>query len=114
MNARTAGSVYCSNWHLHHNLAVARDVCAGRFTHAGSTVMVSGQPDWTRKNLRSLPAWWAECIEFNYTLDLAFAFHTLGETRYLDTSQRLRGPLSPARTPPFPLFTALAPRLPNS
>jgi hypothetical protein len=113
MNARTPRSVYCSNWHLHHNLAVARDICAGRFTHAGSTVMVAGQPDWTRKNLRSLPAWWAECIEFNYTMDLAFAFHTLGETRYLDTWQRLVGAWAADVKPDFGPVDALARRVQN-
>ena len=113
MNLRTPRPVYCSTWHLHHNLATARDICTGRFTHAGATVMIAGQPDWTRKDLRSLPEWWAECIEFRYTLDLAFAFHTLGEPRYLDTWQRLVGAWAADVRPDFGPVDAIARRLQN-
>jgi len=113
MNARTPRPVYCSTWHLHHNLAVARDICAGRFTHAGTTVVIGGQPDWTRKDLRALPAWWAECIEFNYTLDVAFAFHTIREQRYLDTWQRVVGAWAADMRPDYGSIDAAARRVQN-
>jgi len=113
MNSRTPRPVYCSTWHLHHNLVVARDVCGGRFTHAGATVVIGGQPDWTRKDLRALPGWWAECIEFNYTLDLAFAFHTIREQRYLDTWQRVVGAWAADMRPDYGSVDALARRIQN-
>ena len=113
MNARTPRPVYCSTWHLHHNLALARDICAGRFTHAGATIVMGGQPDWTRKDLRAMPAWWAECIEFNYTLDLAFAFHTIREQRYLDTWQRVVGAWAADMRPDYGSPDALARRVQN-
>jgi hypothetical protein len=113
MNARTPRPVYCSTWHLHHNLVVARDICAGRFTHAGATVVIGGQPDWTRKDLRALPAWWSECIEFNYALDVAFAFHTIREQRYLDTWQRLVGAWAADIRPDYGSVDALGRRIQN-
>ena len=113
MNARTPRPVYCSTWHLHHNLVVARDICAGRFTHSGATVVIGGQPDWTRKDLRALPGWWAECIEFNYALDLAFAFHTIREQRYLDTWQRLVGAWAADMRPDYGSTDAIARRVQN-
>jgi len=113
MNSRTPRPVYCSTWHLHHNLSVARDICGGRFTHAGATVVIGGQPDWTRKDLRALPGWWAECIEFNYALDLAFAFHTIREQRYLDTWQRVVGAWAADMRPDYGSVDALARRIQN-
>jgi len=92
---------------------MAREVCAGRFTHAGATVVLAGQPDWTRKDLRSLPNWWRECTEFNFTLDLAFAFHTFGEQRYIDSWQRLVGAWAADMRPDFGSLDALARRVQN-
>jgi hypothetical protein len=113
MNPRTPRPVYCSTWHLHHDMSVARDICAGRFTHAGATVVIPGQPSWMRNDLRLLPAWWAECSEFNYTLNLAYAFHTTGEPRYVDTWQRLVGAWAADVRPDAGSPDALARRVQN-
>jgi Heparinase II/III N-terminus len=105
--------VYCSTWHLHHNLTVARDICAGRFTHAGTTVTISGQPDWTRPDLHAVSDWWAEWVEFPYTLDLAFAFHKTGDPRYLYKWKRLVGSWAADMAPDFGPVDAVARRVQN-
>jgi hypothetical protein len=105
--------VYCSTWHLHHNLTVARDICAGRFTHAGTTIAINGQPDWTRADLRAVHEWWAEWIEFPYALDLAFAFHKTGDPRYLHRWKRLVGSWAADLPPDFGPIDALARRIQN-
>jgi hypothetical protein len=105
--------VYCSTWHLHHNLSVARGICAGRFTHAGNTISISGQPDWTRADLRAVSEWWAEWIEFPYTLDLAFAFHKTGDPRYLYKWKRLVGSWAADMAPDFGPVDAVARRVQN-
>jgi len=105
--------VYCSTWHLHHNLTVARDICAGRFTHAGTTMNLNGQPDWTRADLRAVSEWWTEWIEFPYTLDLAFAFHKTGDPRYLYKWKRLVGSWAADLEPEYGPIDAIARRVQN-
>jgi Heparinase II/III N-terminus len=112
-DVRIPRPVYCSTWHLHHNLAVARDICAGRFTHAGTTINITGQPDWTRADLRALPDWWAEWIEFPFALDLAFAFHKTGDPQYLHKWKRLVGSWAADLPPDCGPVDALARRLQN-
>jgi hypothetical protein len=105
--------VYCSTWHLHHNLAVARDICAGRFTHTGTTITISGQPEWARADLRAFSDWYNEWIEFPYALDLAFAFHKTGDPRYLYKWKRLIGSWAADIAPDFGPVDALARRVQN-
>jgi heparinase II/III-like protein len=83
--------IYCPIELLRQDVALAEDVCAGRFTHAGATVTIVGQPDWTRMDLHPDREWWIEWSKFYYTLDLAFAYTATGERRFLDRWQELVG-----------------------
>jgi hypothetical protein len=90
-SVRAPRSVYCATEHLHRNLALARGVCEGRFTHAGVTIALEGPPDWTYLDIHADREWWIEWTKFYYTLDLAYAYRATDEPRYLDTWQRLVG-----------------------
>jgi hypothetical protein len=75
--------VFCALGHAHHDLEVAEAVCAGRFTHAGITVELGLAPDWLGAELPADDEWRIEWTKFYYGLDLAHAFATTGEPRFL-------------------------------
>lgn len=85
---RAPRPVYCATEHLHRDLALARDVCAGRFTLAGSIIAVD-IPRWRDVDVHGDREWWIEWIKFYYGLDLAFAFTQTGDPAFLQTWQRL-------------------------
>jgi heparinase II/III-like protein len=84
----TPRPVFCAIEHLHRDVGLARDMCAGRFTHAGVTIEAPS-PRWIELAVHSDPEWWIQWSSFSYGLDLAFAFVTTGEDRFLRTWERL-------------------------
>jgi len=90
-SVRTPRAVYCATEHLHRNIALARGVCEGRFTHAGITMAIEGPPDWTYMDIHADREWWIEWAKFHYALDLAYAYRATDEPRFLDIWQRLVG-----------------------
>lgn len=80
--------MFCLGEHRHRDVAFARDVCAGRFIHAGKTMDVS-HPQWRDAGTSPDSRWWEEFIQFRYGLDLAFAFVATGEVPFLRTWQTL-------------------------
>ncbi|MEA2284643.1 MAG: hypothetical protein QOJ21_686 [Solirubrobacteraceae bacterium] len=81
--------VFCVIEHAHRVLAVAEDACAGRFTIAGVTVDVGADPDWAGAALPPDEEWRIEWTKFYYGLDLAHAYRTTRETRFLRAWERL-------------------------
>jgi Heparinase II/III-like protein/Heparinase II/III N-terminus len=81
--------VRCVIEHLHRDLAVAEDACAGRFTLAGITCDLGLEPDWLAADLPDDEEWRIEWTKFYYGLDLAHAFATTGEQRFLEAWERL-------------------------
>ncbi|NUR55582.1 MAG: alginate lyase family protein [Acidobacteria bacterium] len=88
---RAPQPVYCATEHLHRDIALARAVCEGRFTHAGVTIAIDGEPDWTYMDIHADREWWIEWTKFYYALDLAHAYCATDDRRFLDTWQRLLG-----------------------
>jgi hypothetical protein len=76
--------VYCVTGHAYRDLATAEAVCRGRFTHAGATRELGLPPDWLAADVPSDEEWRIEWTKFYYGLDLAHAFATTGEPRFLD------------------------------
>ncbi|NUR09029.1 MAG: hypothetical protein HOQ45_18730, partial [Nocardioidaceae bacterium] len=77
--------VYCPIGADRQDPAVADDALAGRFTCAGSTLATGVPPDWQRAGLADDEEWHIEWSKFYYGLDLAHAFETTGDRRYLNT-----------------------------
>ena len=80
--------IYCATWHLHRDPAVASDLCAGVFDHAGTRVALGVPPDWNAP-LPSDEEWGIEWSKFYGGLDLAMAFSATGQRRPLDVWQDL-------------------------
>jgi len=81
--------VFCVTDHLHRDLQVADDICAGRFTLLGITRELGVTPDWRGADLPSDEEWRIEWSKFAYGLDLAHAFGLTGDRRYVATWERL-------------------------
>lgn len=86
--AVTPRPLYCPTEHLRRDVRLARDVCAGRFAHAGRTVEMP-QPRWLAIDEHPDREWWIEWSKFYFGLDLAFAFATTGEQIFARTWQQL-------------------------
>ena len=83
--------VFCVIEHVYRNLAVADDVAAGRFTHAGVTVDLGVEPDWLAAALPEDEEWRIEWNKFYYSLNLAHAFCETADQKYLRAWESLIG-----------------------
>src|SRR5215217_6813174 len=81
--------VYCVTEHERRDLAVAEEVCGGVFTFAHITRRLGTEPDWVGADLPADEEWEIEWNKFYYGLDLAHAFETTGERRFLTAWERL-------------------------
>jgi hypothetical protein len=81
--------VFCITKDVHNDRAVAEEVCAGRFTHAGITLDLGTDPDWLAADLPSDEEWRIEWSKFYYGLDLASAFAADGDVRFLHAWEQL-------------------------
>jgi uncharacterized heparinase superfamily protein len=81
--------VLCVNEHEHRDRELAEDVAAGRFTFAGETRELGLEPDWLHADLPADEEWRIDWVKFYYGLDLADAFRSTGERRFLDAWERL-------------------------
>lgn len=89
--ARTARPrpVHCVTEHEHRDRALADAVAAGRFTFAGETRELGLEPDWLHADLPEDEEWRIDWVKFYYGLDLADAFRSTGDPRYLKAWERL-------------------------
>jgi hypothetical protein len=83
--------VFCVIGHVHRDRSIAEDACAGRFTIAGETVDVGREPDWIGAPLPEDREWRIEWTKFYLGLDLASAYASTGEARFLAAWERLVG-----------------------
>lgn len=74
--------VFCVIGHLHHDLALAEQICLGQFTHAGITLALSTTPDWLASAFPGDVEWRIEWSKFYYGLDLAAAFKETGDPKF--------------------------------
>lgn len=86
--AATFSPVFCVIDGLHRDLTVADDAVEGRFTHSGSTLDLSRTPNWLDQAC-SDEEWRIEWVKLYEGLDLADAFATTGDVRYLTTWEDL-------------------------
>ena len=89
MTAVRPRPVFCVNEHEHRDRALAREVAAGRFTFAGETRALGLEPDWLHADLPADEEWRIDWVKFYYGLDLADAFRSTGDRRFLDAWERL-------------------------
>lgn len=82
-------AVFCVIEHLHRDLGLAEEICAGRFTHAGLSLNLGTKPDWLTSAFPDDIEWRIEWSKFYYGLDLAAAFNETGDFKFLDTWQDL-------------------------
>ena len=82
-------AVFCVIEQLHCDLALAEQICAGRFTHAGLTLDLGAKPDWLTSVFPNDAEWRIEWSKFYYGLDLAAAFNETGDPKFLNTWQDL-------------------------
>ena len=82
-------SLFCIIEHAYRDLAVAEAVCAGRFTHAGITLDLGGEPDWLTTDFPADAEWRIEWSKFYYGLDLAFAFGATGDHKFAQVWEQL-------------------------
>ena len=82
-------AAFCVIGHLHRDVALAEQVCAGRFTHAGITMALGTKPDWLTSPFPDDAEWRIEWSKFYYGLDLAAAFNETGDPKFLFTWQDL-------------------------
>ena len=85
----TPRPVFCVIEHLHRDLALAEQVCLGRFTHAGISLTLGTRPDWLTSAFPRDAEWRIEWSKFYYGLDLAAAFDETGDPKFLYTFQSL-------------------------
>jgi heparinase II/III-like protein len=83
--------VLCVIEHEHRDLEVAEAVAAGRFTHTGITCELGLEPDWLGADLPEDEEWRIEWCKFYYGLNLAHAFATTSQRRFLTAWERLVG-----------------------
>jgi uncharacterized heparinase superfamily protein len=81
--------VFCVIGKLHRDLALAEQVCAGQFTHAGITLTLGIQPDWLTSAFPDDAEWRIEWSKFYFGLDLAAAFNKKGDPKFLYTWESL-------------------------
>ncbi len=82
-------SVFCVIDPAYRDRAVAEEVCAGRFTHAGVALDLGLEPDWLGARLPADEEWRIEWVKFYYGLDLAHAHRLTGEARFRAAFERL-------------------------
>ncbi|HEY3020922.1 MAG TPA: alginate lyase family protein [Solirubrobacteraceae bacterium] len=82
-------SVFCMTERHYRDRARAEAVCAGRFTELGRTLQLGVEPDWLGATLPADVEWRIAWSKFYYGLDLAHAFRTTGEQRFLRAWERL-------------------------
>ena len=82
-------SVFCVIEQNYREHGVAEEASSGRFTHAGLTLDLGVPPDWLNASFPHDEEWRIEWSKFYYGLNLAHAFTETGESRFLDTWQRL-------------------------
>ncbi|HKP87115.1 MAG TPA: alginate lyase family protein [Blastocatellia bacterium] len=85
----TPRPVFCVIEHAYRDRAVAEEVCAGRFTHAGTTLDLGVEPNWLADDLPTDEEWRIEWSKFYYGLDLAQAFRETGNHKYLRSWEKL-------------------------
>jgi hypothetical protein len=81
--------VFCVLEKLHRDLALAEQVCAGQFTHAGITLTLGAKPDWLTASFPDDEEWRIEWSKFYYGLDLATAFNETGDPKFLYSWENL-------------------------
>jgi len=81
--------VFCVIGRLHRDLALAEQLCAGQFTHAGLTLALGTQPDWLTSAFPEDVEWRIEWSKFYFGLDLAAAFNKKGDPKFLCTWESL-------------------------
>lgn len=81
--------VFCVIGQLHRDLALAEQVCAGEFTHAGITLTLGIKPDWLTSAFPDDAEWRIEWSKFYFGLDLAAAFNDTGDPKFLYTWESL-------------------------
>lgn len=81
--------VFCVIDHAHHDRAVAEAVCAGSFNHAGIRLELGVTPDWLMAPFPRDEEWRIELSKFYYGLDLAAAFRTTGDMKFLRSWENL-------------------------
>lgn len=74
--------VFCVVADAYRDLAVALAVCAGRYTHAGVTLELGPEPDWTGTAFPEDAEWRIEWSKFYYSLNLAHAYQQTGDARF--------------------------------
>jgi hypothetical protein len=82
---RSLTPVVCVIDHLYRDLDVADAACRGEFMHNGVTLALGATPDWINDGLATDEEWRIEWVKLYEGLDLAHAYETTGEARYLDT-----------------------------
>ena len=82
-------AVFCVIEHLHRDVALAEQICAGRFTHAGLTLNLGAKPDWLTSAFPADAEWRIEWSKFYYGLDLAAAFDETGDPKFIYTWEDL-------------------------
>jgi uncharacterized heparinase superfamily protein len=82
-------SVFCMVERHHRDLERAELVCSGRFPEVGRTLDLGVEPDWLGAALPVDDEWRIAWVKFYYGLDLAHAFRTTGEERFLVAWERL-------------------------
>jgi hypothetical protein len=94
---------FCVIDRAYRDLAVAEEVCAGRFTHAGITLRLGLEPDWLGAQLPADEEWRIDWVKFYYGLDLAHAYRLTQDARFRRAFERLAGSwieqVEPARDP---------------
>jgi hypothetical protein len=81
--------VFCVTSHERRDRRVAEEVSEGRFTFAGATRRLGVEPDWLGAELPPDEEWRIEWSKFYYGRDLAHAFSTTGNARFLRAWERL-------------------------
>ena len=59
-------AVFCVIEHLHRDRALAEQICAGQFTHAGLTLNLGAKPDWLTSPFPDDAEWRIEWSKFYY------------------------------------------------
>lgn len=75
--------VFCVIEHLHRDLELAEQICAGQFTQVGITLTLGTKPDWLTASFPEDAEWRIEWSKFYYGLDLAAAFNATGDLKFL-------------------------------
>ena len=80
--------VFCVVEREHRDLAIAAAARAGRFTHAGVTVDLGLEPDWSHPDLPADREWLIEWGKFSWGLDMAYAAGVTGNPGFLRSWRR--------------------------